>query len=420
MTIAIIGCNTPIGLQLAEEIDDSWHPMYSHGPQRIKTDVRITRFYIVYDANETAVSYIEFLTFYASTEIIFIYQDPLGCAEVIDFIKQNRSNYLLVRLPMLVFGLGQPLIIQSGYAEQHSIYYVGDLADDILHLDCSGMEMALGSAPISFADLTSFEEVEEHKAIKNKFAIYMTLAEQISKVPKDLLITDAIWDRKINHLALALCSKYGFKKIEVDLTKHADWFKTSANSVSKLVKNDYGVRFCALGSIYFDRLENLFTNNSEFINHMIRVLQYAKLMNIRTLVFNNAFNRYMPICLGLQEAHIKFIETMQAIGVYAKQYGITICIEALSRQQGCNYINDNDVLGELIAAINLPHIKAIHRENASQELDPDHIGYSYAYSIATPRVAQVPTCITCNQFHNSINSLSQKLRFLLSQVEEQE
>lgn len=406
MNIAILGCNTPVGLELAERVPLA--SLYIDQPLEIRYS-QISVLYIAFDDSVTFEQYKQFIYKQNIATVYFVYSvhQLIQAIDLIDYIKTEFDDYYMIELPEILYGLGVPMSFPNASTLEYSIYNIADLAYALLEIEpCKTIRV--GSEPISYHELISAEPTSEGKErARSSFKRYTKLAESIIKIPTSLAITDASWIKELNTIAIRICQKYGINKFEIDITKYMDWFIMTPKRIKDLQQG----QIIALGKPFASRLENIFTHRSEFITHMLKAIQYAHLMGVKYIIFNTPMNRYLPISMSIHTAHKTFIETMETIGKFAETYQVTLCIEAITRQNGCNYITDNGVLEEIINVINSPYIKAVYKQGTGRIENPDLVGYHYTYTIPTTPSDQQFTLVTKTVASNAF-TLAENLKDL--------
>jgi sugar phosphate isomerase/epimerase len=102
---------------------------------------------------------------------------------------------------------------------------------------------------------------------------------------------------------------------------------------------------------------NIFDDNTRnfLFDHLIKVIDYGILHNIKVFVFGCPKNRSIFKKNG--ENDEIFCNFFRELGHYIGNHELKICIEPNSKKYGCNYINTIQEAGELVRQINNKNIK---------------------------------------------------------------
>ena len=112
--------------------------------------------------------------------------------------------------------------------------------------------------------------------------------------------------------------------------------------------------------------------------HLTKVIDCAVKHNIKILVFGCPKNREVIHSTLKFDNDKTFIDFFKKVGVYCENTDVTVCIENISKQYNCNYINDIDECASIVRNINKPNIKMmIDLGNAVMENDKWYYSHKY-------------------------------------------
>jgi len=158
---------------------------------------------------------------------------------------------------------------------------------------------------------------------------------------------------------------YDIKYIEIAPTKFYDWDtlfnyeNNNSENMKKIIKelNDFDLSIYSFQSITFTINNNIFDkDNSDLLNHCKKVIDLACMNGVKNLVFGCPRNRKIIIDDVLYNETI-FINFMNELGNYINDRDLIISLENNSKQYNCNFLNTINEVGDITLKINNPKIK---------------------------------------------------------------
>ena len=147
-------------------------------------------------------------------------------------------------------------------------------------------------------------------------------------------------------LALAHCSKMNKNQI----VAMAAAYKQS------------GVVVDSLTDIFEGRdVENVFHSTALFCEHFERMIEFARILGARKVVFGGAINKHVPISRGAHEfhcymrAHEIFARVMRGLGEYAEARGVEIVMKPSGPP--CNYLFEEQHVEGMVASLDMPNVR---------------------------------------------------------------
>ena len=180
----------------------------------------------------------------------------------------------------------------------------------------------------------------------------------ISNIAWNVLDSDIIKILKENNIS----------NIEVALTKINESWNIKKEDLLQYKKKLDTISVYSIQSINYGTTYNLFDNNKEFLKHIYFVLECAKELESKVIVFGSPKNRFCNI--KKNDADNIFIETMNKIGSICEKYDMYFCIEPNAEIYGCNYITNSFDALSILKKIDNKNIR-LHLDAACMHLSDD-------------------------------------------------
>jgi sugar phosphate isomerase/epimerase len=240
---------------------------------------------------------------------------------------------------------------------------------------------------VKYDVLTKYSELFDstiHNYICDKDVVLHDIEQFLiyEKINKSKLCVSNICINQLSQIQFACMLKlFGIQNVQIAPTKLIEW--DHLENIDLSVFKNLGINVYSFQSITYtlDHL-NIFndeTRNELFI-HLTKVIECAAKNNVKVLVFGCPKNRkVMEDTLTLNNNKI-FIDFFKKVGDYCENMGfnVTICIENISKQYNCNYINKIDECASTVREINKPNIKMmIDLGNAVMENDTWYYANKY-------------------------------------------
>jgi len=119
-----------------------------------------------------------------------------------------------------------------------------------------------------------------------------------------------------------------------------------------------------------------------------KAFQRAKQAGVERIVLGSSASRSMPQGWSKEQADEQFIDLLKAMGDLAAAQGVILAIENL-RQDECNYLTRLREVGELVTAVDHPHIRMLaDLYHASVMQDPPEDLQKYAHLVNMVEIAE--------------------------------
>jgi sugar phosphate isomerase/epimerase len=312
-----------------------------------------------------------------------------------EFIKENFTNYYIVRLPALFgYGLKKNIIydlINKNQINKINIntnfqwYDLNWLNKDIETIIENNIRICnLFTEPIETINIVklfdySIDLYDNNNYIKydlkTKYSSvfncnnkgYIRTKEEVvenlikyinfEKINKDKLCVSNICINDISQFQLSCILKVlGFKNVEIAPTKLINW--KNLNDLNLNIYYDNNLNVYSYQSITFTLVDyNIFNQNNDILfEHIKSVIDSAYKNNIKIIVFGCPRNRFT-----LNENHennkLIFIDFFRKIGDYCKSKNVIMCIEPNSKKYNCNFLNTIQEVINIVKEINNTNIK---------------------------------------------------------------
>jgi hypothetical protein len=305
-----------------------------------------------------------------------------------EWVMSYYLDYHIVRLPAL-FGIGlkknalYDLLTGNKTCAINPLdsfqwYYLDDLYEDLNSIVSDGWrEVNLFSEPVTMQDvLSEFFDVQdvsvrEGKPIlynfitqytesgywNTKFEILESMHKFISLWRKlehnrdKLVISNLCW--REDSMGLRLLSRYGIQNVELAISK----YNNDLDHIKKIFKS---FSIYSMQALFYGTTYNIFSDNENFKSHFTFMINSAKTLGVKRLVFGSPRNRLLPDGMSVSEADNIFISTFQEISKLLSD-DMCVCIEPNAVQYGCNYLT---TIKEVINILN-----KIDRSNIGLNLD---------------------------------------------------
>ena len=125
------------------------------------------------------------------------------------------------------------------------------------------------------------------------------------------------------------------------------------NLKRRLIKNK--IKINAMQGIFFGWKTNLFySSNDEILkitSHLKKIIRICKFLNVKKIVIGSSYFRKKK-GMSLKQSDKKFIAFFSKLKIYLKKNDVTLCLEAIPRKYGEDYIYNIDHLASLIKKLN--------------------------------------------------------------------
>ncbi len=320
---------------------------------------------------------------------VFFTKEPYGANRRImeEWVCNNFLDHHIIRLPAL-FGIGLKknalfdLLNNNSFCKINPLdtyqwYYLDDLYDDINKCIKEKIPIInLFSEPIMMRDilldlfvdvdfppndviitydfLTKYGKRSDYAYTKDyiisKMRDFILLWKQLEKNKDKFVISNLCW--KDDVMAMNILSRYGISNLELAITKNMKW-SDDLNKIKKLFK-DFNIY--SLQSLFYNVKHNIFENNAEFKEHFKLVINIAKELKAKKLVFGSPLNKFKPDGLNIDAANEIFINTFKELAEFLTE-DMMICIEHNAIDYNCNYLKTIDEVIYILNKINEKNIK---------------------------------------------------------------
>lgn len=192
----------------------------------------------------------------------------------------------------------------------------------------------------------------------------------------NLGISNIAWNKTIDNKALALMQEQKVQYLEIAPTKlWSDIYATTSERAREYIQkcHFYNVIPYAFQSIFFNQNHlNIFLNPQQTYDYLKRILQLAKDLHIKRIVFGSPKNRLVPSGMVKEEAIEKAVIFFKKIGDLLKNTDIVFCIEPNPQVYGCNFLTNTSEAASLIKVIDCDNIK-LHLDSAIMTLNNEDI-----------------------------------------------
>lgn len=184
----------------------------------------------------------------------------------------------------------------------------------------------------------------EHQILKEIFQYSSN--ERKRKINQELTVSNIAWEPKVQEDYFNILKHWGIQSIEIAPTKIKQWDKLNQDDLNLTLKPKSCQSF-----LYNTDIQNIFTQEEEFIHHCNKFIPLLSRSGIETIVFGCPSQRSSP------PNKLKAISLFRKIGELCQQNNILFCIEPNSKQYNCKWLtNLKDTLA-FIQEVNHPHIR---------------------------------------------------------------
>ncbi|HTI63759.1 MAG TPA: sugar phosphate isomerase/epimerase family protein [Gemmatimonadaceae bacterium] len=146
---------------------------------------------------------------------------------------------------------------------------------------------------------------------------------------------------------------------------------------------DHGIAIVSLQSLLFGRPElQLFGSDSTraaMLDHLRRTVDFAALLGARALVFGSPRNRRRG-SMPLHDALSRAADFLHAVGEYAHDRGVALCIEANPPAYGCDFITTTAEAVDLCRTIAHPGVR-VNGDLGGMTLSQEEIAQSISLAV---------------------------------------
>lgn len=151
----------------------------------------------------------------------------------------------------------------------------------------------------------------------------------------DMAISNIAWSRENEDQVFELLQQHKIKFLEIAPTKIASWQDFSAFEKYKEKVSKYGLTIRNMQSIFYGEKIDIFDNQIEAQQHTIRVLNLAKMLDIKSVIFGSPKNRLTHDKIADKD---KFRQFLFTVDDYLASTNIMFNIESNPEVYGCNFI----------------------------------------------------------------------------------
>lgn len=311
-------------------------------------------------------------------------------------IQENFVNYLIVRLPG-VFGdylkkniiydlLNNNNIDKINLESSFQWYFLDNLYNDIQQYKEKNIKIVnLFTEPISNSDIvenffssqkalcngeskaeynlcTKYGEngyVQKKEDVLNNIEIYIKrvrLNNYLYGGMSNFMFSNLAWNIEENDRVLEIMKENGMNRVELALTKFYNWEDMTNEKILKIREyfNSKNFYIYSLQAITFGLSYNMHDETRDkLLNHLKKVIYYAKLLGCRLIVFGSPKNRSHNNNYN-EKNTLNFFRELDAT---AKENNIIVCIEPNAQIYNCNFLWNLDQTYQFVKKINCSHIK---------------------------------------------------------------
>lgn len=199
-----------------------------------------------------------------------------------------------------------------------------------------------------------------------------------------LSISNIAWDREDNEKVFPLLNKYNFEGVDIApsivFDNILDISDLELNNFKNKISN-FSLCIPGMQSLLYQKPSyNIFNEyRSKTINYIKTIIELAKKLDVKVLVFGSPKNRYIKD-LNKKEAYIKAISFFEEIADYSKKRDIIFCIEPNALEYNCNFINNTQEAIQVVKDVNSKGF-GLHLDSAVMYLNKEDIIKSISDSI---------------------------------------
>ncbi|VBB19075.1 hypothetical protein YASMINEVIRUS_1607 [Yasminevirus sp. GU-2018] len=347
-----------------------------------------------------------------------------------EFIRRKFSNHHIVRLPALIGkGLKKNVVYDLLNNNQISVispntqfqwYDLEWLYDDISRIIDSDLHTCnLVTEPLCTREILtmfnyssdsykgtstfSYDITTKHgkifgssgKYIRDKETVLNSIKKFIEtyNMSKDHLVVSNICLNHVSDFQFACILKLnGIKYVQIAPSRLINGWCDLSNFSPSVYTNNNVTPYSFQSIAYSLDDLNIFSHKSALLlDHLKKVVDCAKLNNVKVLVFGCPKNR--KISQDCAENNKTFVEFFRKLGKYCETSNVVICIEPNSKQYNCNYLNKISEVGVVVRDINNKNVRMmVDIGNALMEDDQIEDVYKFADIVHNIDVSQKNMC----------------------------
>lgn len=187
-----------------------------------------------------------------------------------------------------------------------------------------------------------------------------------------IIISNIAWENNEETTIFEYLNRESIFEIEIAITKYFDGWNFNIKDLYELRDyfKKYNISVYSIQSIFYGLDYNLFINNDLFLMHISKIIEYAKILNAKRIVFGSPKNRFLINNDYTAIYKDIFIDTLNNINIMCNGLDLKFCIEPNSKKYGCNFITNSDELYHILKNINHKNIK-MHLDSACMHLESD-------------------------------------------------
>lgn len=203
---------------------------------------------------------------------------------------------------------------------------------------------------------------------------HITLIIQKKASQHNLIVSNTAWKEIPDHIALIEMQRFEIKWIQLAIAKYLNLKHADRQLIIQL-KNQFdlsGVSIWSIDEIFENSELNLFLNKEEFVQHFLKTIDFAIIMNAKILVYNSPKSRLLPTGVNIHTANFIFSDTMTWLCQYIKNQNsdLKIALQPNPEDLDCNYITSYKEAILIINHINLSNFKLCYNtENFKRDKD---------------------------------------------------
>lgn len=178
----------------------------------------------------------------------------------------------------------------------------------------------------------------------------------------NISVSNIAWNSSNDERIAVFLQRNGIKNIDIALGKYfKDVSAVRKEDLRKIKKfwNSFGISLFGMQSLLFgtERM-NLFGNSeirSDMLSHLKKVANFASVLGIQFITFGSPKNRD---CSGLSSREImdKALSFFWEFGNIAKEFDLTICLEANPKIYSCNFLTATEDCFNFLLELNHPNV----------------------------------------------------------------
>lgn len=172
----------------------------------------------------------------------------------------------------------------------------------------------------------------------------------------NLSLSNFAWDTCDTELVFTELKKIGINSIEGVLTKVNDWDNLTNDEITnyKNLLDSYGISIMSLQSLFYNVKCDNILDETNFINHFKKLIEFSKILSINVLVFGSPSLRKKKE--GWEESISKIFKKLDSL---LDGTGVQISIEPNAKVYGGEYFFNLSEIIDFITSNNLRNIKTM-------------------------------------------------------------